>query len=151
MTTRRTSTRTDDQKKDHVDPKWTLNRTTTNNYRRITCLPMMSKKLTPWIREEIYYSLKSHGLLPEEQKGFCKGSRGIAELLLIDQHFLNKSKTRQKNLAMAWIDYKKANDMVPQSCIINCLKVYKISHEVINFIVKTIKTWKVELTKGEEA
>ena len=31
---------------------------------------------------------------------------------------------------MAWIDYKKAYDMVPQSRTINCLKMYKISHEV---------------------
>ena len=46
---------------------------------------------------------------------------------------------------MAGIDYKKAYDMVPQSWIINCLKMYKISHEVINFIEKT---WRVELTAG---
>ena len=49
---------------------------------------------------------------------------------------------------MAWIDYKKAHDMVLQSWIINCLKMYKISNEVINFIEKTMKTWGVELTAG---
>ena len=38
--------------------------------------------------------------------------------------------------------------MVPQSWIINCHKMYKISHEVINFIEKTMKTWRVELTAG---
>ena len=36
--------------------------------------------------------------------------------------------------------------MVPQSWKINYLKMYKISHEVINFIEKTMKTWRVELT-----
>ena len=46
---------------------------------------------------------------------------------------------------MAWIDYKKAYDMVPQSLIILCLKMYKISHEVINFIEKTMQTWRVGL------
>ena len=45
------------------------------------------------------------------------------QLLYIDQYILNESKTRRKNLAMAWIDYKKAYDMVPQSWIINCLKM----------------------------
>ena len=35
--------------------------------------------------------------------------------------------------------------MVPQSWIINCLKMYKILDEVINFIMKT---WRVELTAG---
>ena len=39
--------------------------------------------------------------------------------------------------------YKKAYDKVPQSWIINCLKMYKISHEVINFIEKTMKNWRV--------
>ena len=110
--------------------------TVPNNYRPITCLPMMWKILTAQIREEIYYSLISRGLFPDEQKGYRKGSRGTAELLYIDQHILNESKNRRKNLAMAWTDYKKAYDMVPQGWIINCLKLYKISHEIINFIEK---------------
>ena len=87
-------------------------------------------------------------LLADEPKGCRKRSRGTPELLYIDQHILNESKTRRKNLAMAWIDYKKAYDMVPQSWIIHCLKMYKISHEVINFIEKTMQTWRVELTAG---
>ena len=49
---------------------------------------------------------------------------------------------------MAWIDYKKAYDVVPHSWIINCLKMYKISHKVIKFIDETMKTWRVELTAG---
>ena len=122
--------------------------TTLNNYRPITCQAMMWKILTAQIREEIYYSLTSRGLFPAEQKGCRKGPRGTADLLYIDQYILNKSRTRRKNLAMAWIDNKKAHDMVPQSWIINCLKMYKISHEVINFIEKTRKTLRVELTAG---
>ena len=38
--------------------------------------------------------------------------------------------------------------MFPQSWIINYLKIYKISNEVINFIRKTMKTRRVELTAG---
>ena len=64
-------------------------------------------------------------------------------------HHKRERKTRWKNQAMVWIDYKKAYDMVPRSWIINCLKMYKISDEVINFIGKTMKIWKVELTAGE--
>ena len=119
-----------------------------NNYRPITCLPMMWKILIAQIKEKIYYSLTSRRLFPDEQKGCRKGSRGTAELFYIDQHILNESKTRRKNLAMGWIDYKKAYDMVPQSWILHCLKMYKISHEVINFIEQTMQTWRVELTAG---
>ena len=96
-----------------------------NNYRPITCLSMMWKILIAQIREKIFYSLTSHRLFPDEQKECRKGSRGTAELLYIDQHILNESKTRRKNLAMAWIDYKKAYDMLPQSWILHCLKMYK--------------------------
>ena len=49
---------------------------------------------------------------------------------------------------MAWVDYKKALDIVPQSRIINCLKMYTISQKIINFIEKTMKNWRVELTAG---
>ena len=114
--------------------KLLLKKTVPNNYRPITCLLIMWKILTAKIREEIYYSLTSRGLIPEEQKGCCKGSRGTRELLFVDQHILKKSKTKQKNLPMARIDNKKAYFMFPPSRIINCLKMYKISHEVINFI-----------------
>ena len=49
---------------------------------------------------------------------------------------------------MAWIGYKKVYDMVSHSWIINSLKIYKISDEVINFIDKTMKTWRVEQKVG---
>ena len=40
-------------------------------------------------------------------------------------YILNKSKAKRKNLAIAWIDTIKANDLVPQSWIIHCLKMHK--------------------------
>ena len=41
---------------------------------------------------------------------------------------------------MGWIVNKKAYDIVLQSWIINCLKMYKISDEDLNFIEKTLET-----------
>ena len=52
-------------------------------------------------------------LLPEEQKGCRKRSRGTNHLLYIDKTVLREVKSRKKNLAIAWIDYKNAYDMVP--------------------------------------
>ena len=48
----------------------------------------------------MYYSLISRGLFSNKQKGCRKGSKGTTELLYIDQHNLNESKKRRKNLAM---------------------------------------------------
>ena len=81
--------------------------TAINNYRPITCLLMIWNILTAQIREDIYCSLTSHSLFPEEPNGCHKGSRETAELFYIDQHILIESKTRWKKLGMAWIDYKK--------------------------------------------
>ena len=44
-----------------------------------------------------------------------KGSRGTSNLLYIDRAVIKEVKSRYKNLAMAWVDYKKAYDMVPHS------------------------------------
>ena len=96
----------------------------------------------------LFTEFLSHGLFSEEQKGCRKGSRSTAELFYIDQHILNESKTRQKNISIAWIYNKNADDMIQQSSIINCLKMYKISDEIINFIEKIMKTWRVELIAG---
>ena len=56
-----------------------------------------------------------------KNKKDAERKRGIGDLLYIDQHILKESKRRRKNVAVAWIDYKKTYDMVPQSWIINCL------------------------------
>ena len=108
----------------------------------------MWKTLTAQIWKEIYYSLTSRDLFPGEQKECRKGSRGTAVLLYVDQHILSESKSRRIKLTYAWINDKTAYDMVPQGWLIKCLKMYKISHEVINFIEKTMKSSRVELTAG---
>ena len=46
---------------------------------------------------------------------------------------------------MAWINNKKVNDIIPQSWIIDCLKIYKNSDEIIRFIKKTLNNRKVKL------
>ena len=106
----------------------------------------MWKILTRQIREQIYYSLISRGIFSNEQKGYHKRTRGTGELLYIDQHIPNESKTRRKILAFAWIDNKKAFDMVLTSWILHCLKMYKIPDQIVQFIEKTMLTWSVELT-----
>ena len=64
----------------------------------------------------------------------------------MDKHILKESKTKRKNLDMARVDYKTAYNMVPQSWIIDCLKMYKIYDEGIKFIENTMKKWKVKMT-----
>ena len=64
--------------------------------------------LTGVIADQIYEHLHEEKLLPEGQKGCRKGSRGTNDLLCIDRAVIKEVKSRNKNLEMAWIDYKKA-------------------------------------------
>ena len=86
-----------------------------SSYRPITWWPLLRKLLTVVIADQIHEYLDKEKLLPEEQKGCRKGSRGSNNLLYIDRAVIKEVKSRNKNLAMAWIDYKKAYDMVPHS------------------------------------
>ena len=111
-------------------PQWmTLGRTgrtrgnTVDNFRPITCLPLMWKLFTGIISDNLYEYLDSSGILPVEQKGYHRDSRGMKDQLLIDKLIIKNCKRRETNLNVAWIDYKKAYDMIPHSWILECLKM----------------------------
>ena len=69
-----------------------------SNYRPITCLPLMWKLLTDVIADQIYAHLDQEKLLPEEQKGCMKGSRGTNDLLYVDRAVINEVKSGNKKM-----------------------------------------------------
>ena len=88
--------------------------TVAGNYRPIGCLPLMWKLFTSIFSEAMYGHLSCQELLPNEQKGCGKNSRGTKDqLLIIDKAILKNCRRRLTNLSMAWIDYLKAYDIVP--------------------------------------
>ena len=117
-----------------------------SNYRPITCLPLMWKLLTSVISERMYEHLLENNLLPDEQKGCRKKSRGTKDQLLIDKRILKHCKRNQRNLAMAWIDYRKAYDMVPHSWLLESLKMVGVADNVIQMLENSMQKWKTELT-----
>ena len=120
------------------------------NYRPITCLPLMWKLLTGMIAEEMYTYLERENILPEERKGCRRGSRGTKDQLLIDKTVLRDCRRRHTNLAMAWIDYKKAYDFVPHSWISECMEMFGIAENVRNFLQRSMGQWKLSLTSNGE-
>ena len=64
------------------------------NYRPVTCLPMMWKLLTRIIADEMYVYLEEEGMLPDEQKGCKRKSRGTKDQLLIDKTILKDCRKR---------------------------------------------------------
>ena len=69
-------------------------------------MPLTSKLLTGTIADQIYAHLDQEKLLAEELKGCRKDPRGTNDLLYIDRAVTKEVKSRNKNLAMAWIDYE---------------------------------------------
>ena len=91
-----------------------------SNYRPILCLPLMWKVLTGNAADQISTYMDERKLFPDEQEG-CKGkARGTKDHLPFDKTIIKNCKRRHANLSIAWIDYRKAFDMVPCS-----LNVYK--------------------------
>ena len=119
-----------------------------DNYRPISCLPLMWKLTTGIISQEMYCYLESEKLLPEEQKGCRRKSRGTKDQLLIDKTILKDCKRRKTNLSMAWIDYRKAYDLVPHSWILECLDICGIAENIIKFVKESMKDWKLLLTSN---
>lgn len=121
-----------------------------SNYRPIACLPLMWKLLTCICSEKVYSHLLDRNLLPDEQKGCRKGSRGTKDQLLIDKQILKHCKRNQRNLAMGWIDYKKAYDMVPDTWLLEAVRLVGVADNVVSLIKNSMINWKTQLTCNSE-
>ena len=49
---------------------------------------------------------------------------------------------------MAWIDYKKAYNMVPHSWIIECLCLFGVAENINSLLANSMEKWKVMLYSG---
>ena len=123
---------------------------TADNYRPITCLPLMWKLLTGVIAEEMYNYLEPEKILPEEQKECKRGSHGTKDQLLIDKTVLKDCRKRHTNLYMAWIDYRKAYDLVPHSWVNDCMEMFGIAENLRTFLQKGMQQWRLLLTANGE-
>ena len=57
---------------------------------------------------------------------------------------------RDAILGMAWIDYKKAYDMILHSWILESLRLVQMSVNIVEFIRNSMKNWNTNLTSCEE-
>ena len=119
------------------------------SFRPITCLLLLWKLLMGILAEELYEHLEQANMLPWEQKGCRKGSRGTKDQLLIDKMIVKNCKKRLASLAVAWIDYRKAYNMVPHSWIEKRMNMFGVAVNVRSFISESMKHWNTELNAGQ--
>jgi hypothetical protein len=115
------------------------------NYRPITCLPTIYKLVTSTINKWMETYIDDQNLMPKEQKGRCRGSKGCKDQLLMSKAILQEHKRRKKNLCMAWIDYQKDFDRVPHIWIIKSLELIEINNKIILFIKKIMGHWRTRM------
>ena len=97
----------------------------------------------------MYCLMENENLLPEEQKGCWRKSKGTKDQLLIDKIILKDCrKDCRTNLAMAWIHYRKAYGFAPHSWILESLDMLGIADNVRSFLEKSMKKWKLLLTSN---
>ena len=111
----------------------------------------MWKLLTGILADEIYDYLEKKMLLPEEQKRCRRKSKETDDLLFIDKMILREVRVRKKSLAVAWIDYKKACNIVPYSWIVECLGMVGVSDQIKLFLSQSMKAWRVDLTSNNQS
>ena len=124
--------------------------TVASNYRPIACLPLMWKLLTGVFAEKMYDHMLNEGLLFDEQKGCRKKSRGTKDQLLIDRAVLKEARLKKRCLAMGWIDYRKAYDMVPHSWIVEMMDMAGVADNVKGLLCGSMASWKTLLTSNGE-
>ena len=67
-----------------------------SNYRPITCLPIMYKVMAAMISDTMYKHLEVNNIMPWEQKGCARRSRGTKDQLLIDKNVMRDCRTRKE-------------------------------------------------------
>ena len=117
--------------------------TEVGNYRPIACLNLIWKLLTGIISDKTYH-LEENKLLPGEQKGSRRKCQGTKDQLVIDRCILQNCRKRKTNLSMAWVDYKKAYNMVPHSWIITTMGVVGLADNIIGLIKQNMNRWKTK-------
>ena len=111
----------------------------------------MYKILTSTLARHIERHIEDNDIMEVTQKGCRKGKKGCKDHLLTNKAITGNARQRQKNLSMAWIDYKKAYDSVPHSWIIKVLEVYRINPHIIQCISESMNLWNTTLTLASDA
>ena len=121
-----------------------------SNFTPITSLPLIWKLLAGILAEELYEHLEKTKSLPWEQKGCRKGCRGTKDQLLNDKMIVKDCKRQLTSLAVAWIDFRKAYDMIPHIWIQKCMEMFGVAVNVRSFVNASMKQWNIELTAGNQ-
>ena len=100
------------------------------------------------INEKVYDHLNKLNLLPEEQNNCRRKTRGTKDQLLIDKAVVRNSR-RKANPNVAWIDFRKAYDMVAHNWTLKTLELVGTARNIIKLIKRSMQSWRMVLFSGK--
>ena len=122
------------------------------NYRPIAIQNSTYKLYTSLITEFIMQHATQNEIITEEQAAGKIGSWGTTDQLLTNKMIYDEIINNRRNLAVAWLDYRKAFESVPHSWILESLKLAKVPLKIIRAIEHLMTKWRTKLSlHGEDA
>ena len=106
------------------------------SYRPIACLNLLWKLLISITNEKVYDQLNQQNLVPEEQKGCRRKTRGTKDQLLIDKPVVRNSRRMKTNINGAWINFRKTYDMLSHSLIQKRLELVGTTKNIVELLKK---------------
>ncbi len=116
-----------------------------DQYRPITCLNTTYKLVTATLAGIIMDHVLENGAIPIEQKALRKGMRRCLDALVIDGTIAEEAKKEKRDLSVAWVDYRKAYDLVPHRWITRALKATSAPRPVRVLVKKLMTMWATDL------
>ncbi|XP_055637371.1 uncharacterized protein LOC129776028 [Toxorhynchites rutilus septentrionalis] len=116
-----------------------------SKYRPITYLSSLYKILSSIITAKVSAHCEQHHIIAEEQKGCRKNTHGCKDQAIIDAAIVGQAVYNQRNLSMAYIDYRKAYDSIPHLFLVRVLELYKIDPVVVRFLQHAMRQWSTSL------
>ena len=74
-----------------------------------------------------------------------KGSSGCLDALAVDTMIGQDAKAKERNLAVCWIDFQKAYDLVPHELIRDSLRAIRAPQWIQDLISRTIPKWSTNI------
>ena len=119
--------------------------TAPDRQRPITCLNAGYKLLTASLSVILKCHVVRANLMPPEQMALSEGTRGCQDSLAIDQAILDEVRERRRDLAVAWIDFQKAYDMVPHKWLRKVLKMISAPKVVQRAVRRLMRCWETDI------
>lgn len=77
--------------------------------------------------------VREHDILPIEQRALRKRRRVCQDALLVDQMLLDSERHHKQDMAVAWLDFRKAFDLVPHKWLLRVLRAIGTAKSICRY------------------